>query len=995
MRKLNVVFLDFIAADARSVGRWTHSVRDWLLPGLVGLSLILPEPASAQFTSNNQTIIISGVVSNWTGDYFVGRTNYMDLLFVQGGAKLAVTNGDGYIGYSSVAVSNSMVVTGGATWTNPGSLFVGYGGDACQLTISDSGQVFNASAILGYESAGNAALVTGSGTTWFAGSTSVGGGGSGNRLTVSSGAKVVSDVSYLGLFSWSESNSVLVTGSGSVWSNSQYLYVGNGGAGNQLTISNGATVYAVVGGVFNDCHAVVSGSNSMWNSSSTLRVDGSNAHLDVGGGASVSSGTGYLGYYQPGGTSGVSVAGRGSVWDNAVDLYVGCAGGDYLMTIAAGGIVFNNDGYIGYQDTSAGNAVMVTDAGSVWSNRATLYVGDFGPANRLTITNGGRVYSGTGVLGSGTTANSNAVVVTGGGSVWSNASTFYIGEFGAANQYMAIENGGAVYDSQGYIGMDTASSNNSVLVTGNGSLWNNTAGLVVGAWGPGNWLVITNGAEVCSDGSIVGTGDSSSNNTVVVTGGGTVWSNRGDLAFAAYDNQVLVLDGGSVYCRDGRLGDDDAGGNNRVTVCGPGAIWNIRTNLYVSHFGVSNQLLIVDGGVVNDEIGTLGYAASSSNNTVLVAGAGSVWNNRTSLQVGLNGSGNTLIISNGATVSASSNVIVGVGTSASGNCLTVMGGALAATNASGKCRLNVYRGTFTLNGGRVDTDVLLVTNGANGVIVFNSGDLRCRDAIVDNGQAFAVGNGLEAASYSVHGGTNYFANGLLIRTNATLSGYGTVDGNVLVQGQAVVDGAMSGSSLALQGITVAADASSGLHFTGSVTNNGMLVAVNGGVLDVFGPMVNNGIIDIIDGSTNFHSTFVNNGMVVDATGDADGDGLPNGWERAHGLNVYSATGEDGTAGDPDGDGLNNMNEYCAGTDPTNAQSVLAATAIHVIFSGIRVEWKGGTDVWQYLERADNLSATGTQWRTIFTNSPPTTLATNVVDASATNRTSFYRIKTVR
>ena len=49
--------------------------------------------------------------------------------------------------------------------------------------------------------------------------------------------------------------------------------------------------------------------------------------------------------------------------------------------------------------------------------------------------------------------------------------------------------------------------------------------------------------------------------------------------------------------------------------------------------------------------------------------------------------------------------------------------------------------------------------------------------------------------------------------------------------------------------------------------------------------------------------------------DSDGDGLPDWWEIAHGLDPNSADGIDGAYGDADGDALDNWAEYLAGTDP--------------------------------------------------------------------------------
>ncbi|MGB4573855.1 MAG: hypothetical protein WBI79_02525, partial [Kiritimatiellia bacterium] len=54
-----------------------------------------------------------------------------------------------------------------------------------------------------------------------------------------------------------------------------------------------------------------------------------------------------------------------------------------------------------------------------------------------------------------------------------------------------------------------------------------------------------------------------------------------------------------------------------------------------------------------------------------------------------------------------------------------------------------------------------------------------------------------------------------------------------------------------------------------------------------------------------------------STRDSDGDGLPDSWKIANGLDPYDRTGKNGVNGDPDADGLSNLNEYLLGYDPWN------------------------------------------------------------------------------
>ena len=105
-----------------------------------------------------------------------------------------------------------------------------------------------------------------------------------------------------------------------------------------------------------------------------------------------------------------------------------------------------------------------------------------------------------------------------------------------------------------------------------------------------------------------------------------------------------------------------------------------------------------------------------------------------------------------------------------------------------------------------------------------------------------------------------------------------------------------------------------------------------------------------------------------ASVDRDGDGIPNDWEIANGLNPDDPAD---ALRDPDGDGLTNLQEFRAGTDPRNAGSRLtlewdSGQPMTLRFRGVRgraylvetrTEW-GGQLGWGRFESIPALAADG-------------------------------------
>lgn len=124
-----------------------------------------------------------------------------------------------------------------------------------------------------------------------------------------------------------------------------------------------------------------------------------------------------------------------------------------------------------------------------------------------------------------------------------------------------------------------------------------------------------------------------------------------------------------------------------------------------------------------------------------------------------------------------------------------------------------------------------------------------------------------------------------------------------------------------------------------------------------------------------------------------GQGTPYWWLADHGwTNNFDSV----DAVDFDSDGMKTFEEYVSDTDPTNKNSVLSMTGVYLVDNKVIVGWKGGTLASQILEAKVNLANTGEQWVPIFTNMPPTSTTTNVVDLSSNaNSNRFYRIRASR
>ena len=125
-----------------------------------------------------------------------------------------------------------------------------------------------------------------------------------------------------------------------------------------------------------------------------------------------------------------------------------------------------------------------------------------------------------------------------------------------------------------------------------------------------------------------------------------------------------------------------------------------------------------------------------------------------------------------------------------------------------------------------------------------------------------------------------------------------------------------------------------------------------------------------------------------------GDGIPNGWKEVHGLDPLDPTV---AAQDTDGDGLNNLQEYLAGTDPTNSSSFFGITAIAQEANDLRITWMTSIGKTNALERsAFSVDSFSNDFSALFTVTNAIGTTTNYLDRGATTNSpsSYYRIRLI-
>lgn len=543
--------------------------------------------------------------------------------------------------------------------------------------------------------------------------------------------------------------------------------------------------------------------------------------------------------------------------------------------------------------------------------------------------------------------------------------------------------------------------------------------VIVGAGaGQTNNLVQVSG-EIVTGIFFLGNNDGAVNNTAVIDGAGTILRGTGGASGTVADvrigsnggdNSTMTVSGGaSVISSTTTIIGLQGANNGRLTVTGAGSYFetgSLQLGDNTTPLGPqsNNNADVLAGATMTTERFIIGVTSPSPNNTLTVSGAGSTISldpTGADSDIGRASVGNTLIIENGGRVDGGAQFVVGRDETSTGNLVSVSSsGQMLGTS------IEVLRGKLLVDNGSVEfsevfdedplvnayvSGDLLVDNGSDSEIEFNSGSIATVNATINNGAAFTVGDGVGAATYRMKpsengvNGTHSFADGLFLNANSTLAGSGDILGSVTAAAGASVDiGASPGQinitgdfdstgvtiNAGLEGLASSLDPGVGfdqLNVSGAFTHGGSVVIdssslilpasetsikVLGWVSEV-GSSASTSVSFVGDALS---YSFLSDGLFIDIpagglVGDLNGDGFVGIGDLNIVLANWNLTIPPGDPlADPSGDnfvGIDDLNEvlgnWNAGTPPPplGAGVPEPATCMLFVLSGLFVHARRG------------------------------------------------------
>jgi hypothetical protein len=310
------------------------------------------------------------------------------------------------------------------------------------------------------------------------------------------------------------------------------------------------------------------------------------------------------------------------------------------------------------------------------------------------------------------------------------------------------------------------------------------------------------------------------------------------------------------------------------------------------------------------------------------------------------------------------NITPACGTAAGGTAVTITGS-------------NFLSGATVLIGGVAASNVVIVSS--NAVTAFTPANTVGAKIVMvtnTNGKFGALTNGFTYVTALSFGGLASVTPAIEAATLNWSAGSGTVSYRVF---QATASGAENFSAPVL-------------------TTNSLAVFIAPLYPGSNNPITYFFVVRAVDGCGNSETNTVEQSMqpLLDPTKSQVGDGISNGWKQQYGFNPFDITV---AATDSDGDGFSNLQEFLAGTDPTNPSSAFLITSVVSFGSDVLINWMTGigkTNALQWTAGAGDGSYNTNSFADLFIVTNTTGTVTNYLDVGgATNFPArYYRVRLV-
>jgi hypothetical protein len=892
---------------------------------------------------------------------------------------------------SVLALAVGTALVDGGRFTSPGGVSVGYkdvfGHDATggRLTLADAASFQCNYLSIGFPVPGSVIVqdanlsASGIGVGYLAG-------GSGT-LAISNGVVTNFDTSV----------GVSGTGVVSMVSGSYVtseLYIG------QNTGSKGT--FSLLGGYLQSLNFFFGGLNLGVSS-------GSSGELDVSGGTAIF--TNHFITIGAGGSGTVSVSG-GQVYTAGMQLGVQ-PGASGALSVSGGQVISSDTITVGTNGGGVGSINVLANGLLVASNSAI----NLGPASWLTLNGGTVALAYLALTNGGSFTNlggelvytgpfqveSNGTVAVAGGTVVA-ATNFFAGTSSNSSGAVVVSDGGNLIVTNGILGIGTdgAPTNSGGL----GSLTVSNANASVDSailGGQSSVNVQSNGLLLLETGFVIGTGTNSSG-TVTLDGGTIVATNVAETQIGADGGcGTITINSGELQAKQVHFGVSPASAGKLVMNGGKLSIINNKCEacgFSVNSCGATGEVQMAAGTISAPSntmsLGSAKMAMSGGNIDVgkLVAGGGAGSVAKMAMSGGsLKVAGDISIAPSNATTTASVDVSGGASITATQGVVSIgSGGSGQMTIGSGG---TVTAKRVMLGGTTVgSTGKLVLTSGGKLTVLGNGSCAVCgfstNDGEDDGGDLDASATTLTIgldhdARFTMNSGTA-IASQMLVGYTPGFTGTYTQTGGVMTVTSNLIVGDCVGGAVGAPTMT------GGTHYVTNAAHTAVLNVQNGTFQLNGGSLVVDTLV-----VTNSCGHFVKNGgtltyrqLILDPSQSAVGDGIPNSWKQQYGLDPFDpALGSK----DSDHDGMSNLQEYLAGTNPTNAASNFRILSAAITNRDVRVDWTTMGGHSYVLQTNSDLLGTFQDLTAAIAVTGTNEGTTNYVHTGgATNTAGYYRVR---